>query len=148
MNIARNAVKYTDAGSIRLEARLHDGRAEIRVVDSGIGIAAEALPRVSERFYRGEGSREGFGLGLSIVQAALEVMDGELDVASEGTGRGTTVRNTSPPKCLRTSRSTSAESRVRPSLMVIRTPAIASLGLSRTRTRLIERTSCASPSSA
>jgi two-component system phosphate regulon sensor histidine kinase PhoR len=91
MNVARNAVKYTDAGSIRLEAALRGGRAEIRVVDTGIGISPEVLPRVTERFYRGEGSKEGFGLGLAIVQAALETMNGELDVTSEGLGRGTTV---------------------------------------------------------
>jgi PAS domain S-box-containing protein len=91
MNVARNAVKYTDAGSIRFGAELRDGRAEVRVVDTGIGISPEALPRVTERFYRGEDSREGFGLGLAIVRAALETMGGELDVASAGLGRGTTV---------------------------------------------------------
>jgi signal transduction histidine kinase len=91
MNVARNAVKYTDAGSIRLEAELCEGRTEIRILDTGIGISAEALPRVTERFYRGEETREGFGLGLAIVRAALDTMGGELNVASEGLGRGTTV---------------------------------------------------------
>ncbi len=90
-NVVRNAVKYTDAGSIRLEGELGDGQAKVRVVDTGIGISADALPRVAERFFRGDESREGFGLGLAIVQAALETMDGELEVASEGLGRGTTV---------------------------------------------------------
>jgi PAS domain S-box-containing protein len=91
-NVLRNAVKYTDAGSIRLEAAPRDGRVEVRVVDTGIGISADVLPRVTKRFFRGEGSsREGFGLGLSIVAAALEVMDGELEVASKGIGHGTTV---------------------------------------------------------
>jgi signal transduction histidine kinase len=95
-NVVRNAVKYTETGSIRLEAELREGRVETRVVDTGIGISADALPRVAERFFRGEPSREGFGLGLSIVQAALDVMGGQLEVASEGLGHGTTVTMSLP----------------------------------------------------
>ena len=95
-NVVRNAVKYTDAGSIRLEGQLHDGQAKVRVIDTGIGISADALPRVAERFFRGEESRKGFGLGLAIVQAALETMDGKLEVASEGPGRGTSVTMSLP----------------------------------------------------
>jgi len=90
-NVVRNAVKYTPKGSIRVEAQPRDGGVEIRVVDTGIGISAEALPRVAERFFRGEPTAEGFGLGLSIVQAALDVMGGQLDLVSKGVGRGTTV---------------------------------------------------------
>jgi len=95
-NVVRNAVKYTESGSIRLEGRLHDGAAEVRVVDTGVGISADALPRVAERFYREDVTREGFGLGLAIVQASLYAMGGELEVASEGIGRGTTVTMTLP----------------------------------------------------
>jgi PAS domain S-box-containing protein len=90
-NVVRNAVKYTEQGSIRVEAELHDGGAEVRVVDTGIGISDDVLPRVTDRFYRGVASREGFGLGLSIVQSALDVMGGELRIASPGPDRGTTV---------------------------------------------------------
>jgi PAS domain S-box-containing protein len=95
-NVVGNATKYTEEGSIRIEAQLQDGGVEIRVVDTGIGIRADALPRVAERFYRGEASKEGFGLGLSIVQSALEVMDGELRVDSDGPGHGTTVTMSLP----------------------------------------------------
>lgn len=95
-NVVRNAVKYTEEGSIAIEAELLEGKAEIRVVDTGIGISREMLPRVTERFYRGEGSREGFGLGLAIVQAALDVMGGELTIASQGSGEGTTVTMSLP----------------------------------------------------
>ncbi|HKB21175.1 MAG TPA: ATP-binding protein [Gaiellaceae bacterium] len=95
-NVVRNAEKYTDDGSIRIEAELHEGGVEIRVVDTGIGISREALPRVAERFYRGETSKDGFGLGLSIVQAALDVMGGALRVASPGLGQGTTVTMSLP----------------------------------------------------
>jgi signal transduction histidine kinase len=62
----------------------------ISVVDTGLGIPEESLPRVTERFYRGESSRSGFGLGLAIVQAAMSVLGGELEIASR-VGYGTTV---------------------------------------------------------
>jgi PAS domain S-box-containing protein len=90
-NVLRNAVKYTERGSIRIEAERLDGQAEIRVVDTGVGISSEALPRVTERFYRGESSTDGFGLGLAIVESALEVMGGALRIASKGLGQGTIV---------------------------------------------------------
>jgi PAS domain S-box-containing protein len=95
-NVVRNAVKYTEQGSVRIKAELHEGRAEIRVVDTGIGISSEALPRVTERFYRGEESTDGFGLGLAIVHSVLDVMGGELQIASQGPGRGTTVTMSLP----------------------------------------------------
>jgi signal transduction histidine kinase len=90
-NVVRNAIKYTDAGSVGIEASLVRGRVEISVVDSGIGMSAEVIPRVTERFFRGTRQGKGFGLGLAIVQAALGAMDGTLHVASDGIGRGTTV---------------------------------------------------------
>jgi two-component system, OmpR family, phosphate regulon sensor histidine kinase PhoR len=90
-NVVRNAVKYTEEGSIRVEAEPRDGQLELRVVDTGIGISAGTLPRVTERFYRGDASKEGFGLGLAIVRSALDVMGGELRIASQGPGQGTTV---------------------------------------------------------
>jgi PAS domain S-box-containing protein len=90
-NVVRNAVKYTERGSIRLEAERADGGIEIRVVDTGAGIAPKAVSRVTERFYRAEQSKEGFGLGLAIVQSTLDVLGGTLEVHSDGPGRGTTV---------------------------------------------------------
>jgi len=102
-NVARNAVKYTDKGTIKFAAEALDGRVVVAVVDTGLGIADEALPRVAERFYRGEVSRTGFGLGLAIVQAAMEVLDGELDIVSTA-GQGTTVRMNLPTRALRVTR--------------------------------------------
>jgi signal transduction histidine kinase len=90
-NVVRNAVKYTEEGSIRVEAEPQDGQVELRVVDTGTGIPAGTLPRVTERFYRGDASKQGFGLGLAIVRSALDVMGGELRIASQGPGEGTTV---------------------------------------------------------
>ncbi len=82
-----------------------DGRVLVAVADTGVGIPDEALPRVAERFYRAEAqaSRDGFGLGLAIVQAAMEVLDGELDIVSR-VGQGTTVTMSLPMRALRVTR--------------------------------------------
>ena len=67
----------------------------ISVIDDGIGIGADDLPQVFERFYRAEHSREagtaGTGLGLAISRAIVEAHGGTIDVASEGLERGVTV---------------------------------------------------------
>jgi two-component system phosphate regulon sensor histidine kinase PhoR len=102
-NVVRNSVKYTEHGTIKLVAAPRDSRVVIAVTDTGVGIPEEALPRVVERFYRPEGSRVGFGLGLAIVQAAMEVLDGELEIASS-VGYGTTVTMRLPLRALRVTR--------------------------------------------
>jgi two-component system, OmpR family, phosphate regulon sensor histidine kinase PhoR len=105
-NLLNNAVRYTPAGG-SITLRWHwraDGGAEITVADSGIGIAAEHLPRLTERFYRVDGSRSrdtgGTGLGLSIVKHVAHRHGGEIDVTSE-LGKGSTFRLTLPPVRLR-----------------------------------------------
>jgi two-component system, OmpR family, sensor histidine kinase CiaH len=103
-NVVRNAVKYTEEGSIKLVAAPRRGLVEVSIVDTGIGIPEEALPRVVERFYRADSSKEGFGLGLSIVQTAMDVLGGELEIASEGVGRGTTVTMGLPLRATRVAR--------------------------------------------
>jgi two-component system phosphate regulon sensor histidine kinase PhoR len=88
-NLVNNAVRYTPAGGrIELQWRTRaDGSGEIEVIDSGIGIAREHLPRLTERFYRVDGSRSrdtgGTGLGLAIVKHVIQRHGGELDVQSE-----------------------------------------------------------------
>ena len=97
VNLLNNAVRYTpDGGRITLGWRLRaDGGGEIEVSDSGIGIAREHLPRLTERFYRVDGSRSrdtgGTGLGLSIVKHVVQRHGGEIDVQSES-GQGSTFR--------------------------------------------------------
>jgi len=92
-NLVNNAIRYTpEGGTIRVSTVLRvDGGLEIRVNDSGPGIAPEHLPRLAERFYRVDGSRSretgGTGLGLSIVKHVAQRHGGELRITSE-LGRG------------------------------------------------------------
>jgi heavy metal sensor kinase len=94
LNLLDNAVKYTPAGGeISLALVRQNGNAEIVVRDTGIGIPADAQPRVFDRFYRVDKARArsmgGAGLGLSIAQWIVEVHGGAINVASEP-GHGST----------------------------------------------------------
>ena len=88
-NLMSNAVRYTpEGGRIELQWRwLPDHGGEISVIDNGPGIAREHLPRLTERFYRVDGSRSrdtgGTGLGLSIVKHVVQRHGGELRIESE-----------------------------------------------------------------
>jgi signal transduction histidine kinase len=81
-----NALKHTPAGgTVTVTAAARDGGAALTVEDTGEGIAAEALPHIFERFYRGDparGSGSGFGLGLSIAQAIAQAHGSEVTVES------------------------------------------------------------------
>ncbi len=96
-NLVSNAVRYTPAGgniALHWEADTL-GRGVFRVVDSGIGIAAEHIPRLTERFYRVDRSRSresgGTGLGLAIVKHVLIRHQATLEIESEP-GRGSEFR--------------------------------------------------------
>ena len=93
-NLVSNAVRYTPAGgdiAIRFERR--GGGAVLSVRDTGLGIPANHLPRLTERFYRVSTSRSresgGTGLGLAIVKHILNLHHARLEIASE-VGRGST----------------------------------------------------------
>jgi two-component system OmpR family sensor kinase len=91
-NLITNAIQYNrPAGEVVVRAEIRDALAVIAVRDTGVGIAAEDLPRVFERFYRSDKSRTsgGNGLGLSICQAIITAHGGTIEVASEP-GSGTT----------------------------------------------------------
>jgi two-component system phosphate regulon sensor histidine kinase PhoR len=97
-NLIGNAIRYTpDGGEISIGWRLRDsdGCAEFEVRDTGIGIAREHLPRLSERFYRVDSSRSrdtgGTGLGLAIVKHVVQRHGGELVVQSEA-GKGSSFK--------------------------------------------------------
>jgi two-component system phosphate regulon sensor histidine kinase PhoR len=85
--IVSNAVKYSNRGG-RVRLRLEDGT--IAVEDEGAGIRADDLPRVFDRFYQGEDTSGGFGLGLPICKELVERMGGEISIDSE-VGVGTTL---------------------------------------------------------
>lgn len=96
-NLVSNAVRYTPTGG-RIDVvwrRRADGGAEVEVADTGPGIAREHLPRLTERFYRVDGSRSretgGTGLGLAIVKHVVQRHGGEIDIQSE-VGRGSRFR--------------------------------------------------------
>jgi two-component system phosphate regulon sensor histidine kinase PhoR len=91
-NLISNAVQYTPAGGrITVRWQAEDNGAAFSVSDSGIGIADDDIPRLTERFYRVDEGRSrasgGTGLGLSIVKHALERHEGRLEIRSRlGTG--------------------------------------------------------------
>jgi len=91
-NLLDNAVKYTPGdGSIELSVAAQTPDAVLRVRDSGVGIAAEFLPRIFEVFSRGrlpEQSRPGLGLGLSVVRELVVKHGGSVEASSPGPGRG------------------------------------------------------------
>ena len=96
-NLVNNAVRYTPEGGQVTLAWVHrsDGVGEIEVRDTGLGIAREHLPRLTERFYRVDGSRSrdtgGTGLGLAIVKHVAQRHGGEIDISSE-MGKGSSFR--------------------------------------------------------
>ena len=93
INLLSNAVKYTpNGGEVRLRSRMQDGEAVIEVRDTGLGIPADALPHIFERFYRvpeNNKAAAGTGLGLTLVHDIVtDVHNGTVSVEST-VNRGT-----------------------------------------------------------
>jgi signal transduction histidine kinase len=94
-NLIANALRHTPAdGRIEVRITATDGKVTVAVVDSGAGIAADALPRLFDRFYKGPESR-GSGLGLAIAKGIVTAHGGEIS-AESSVGSGTTIRFTLP----------------------------------------------------
>ena len=101
INLVDNAIKYTSGGgrvfvwATAARGAEHEGMVEIAVEDTGVGIPAQDLPRLTERFFRVDKGRSralgGTGLGLAIVKHIVQAHGGELGITS-AVGRGTTVR--------------------------------------------------------
>ena len=88
LNLADNAVKYNHPqGRVRISLRCVDGFAEFTIANSGAGISPERLPRVFDRFFRGDPAHsatvDGCGLGLSIAQWIVSAHGGTIRIASE-----------------------------------------------------------------
>ncbi len=101
-NLLSNAVKFSEPGG-RVTMRLRDGETEVRfeIVDTGIGIAADKMDRIFERFYQVDGSATrrygGMGLGLSICRDIVEAHGGKIWAESEGVpGQGSKFTFTLP----------------------------------------------------
>lgn len=95
LNILTNSIKYTqENGNIKIYVGFVYNDAYIKVIDNGIGIPEEDLPRIFERFYRVDKARArelgGTGLGLAIAKEIIEQNRGSIDIKSE-LGKGTEV---------------------------------------------------------
>ena len=129
-NLVTNAVRYTPADrSIAVSwCGRNDGSGEIEVKDDGPGIAREHLPRLTERFYRVDGSRSrdtgGTGLGLSIVKHVMLRHGGELDIQSE-LGKGSSFKLIFPSARVRTIGATNAAAPAVPALSIPLLPPLA-----------------------
>src|SRR5699024_229484 len=87
-NLVNNAINYTDEeGNVTIVIDDLENNVQIQVIDTGIGIPEDDLPRIFERFYRVSKSRStssgGTGLGLSIVRNIVQLLGGRIDVMSQ-----------------------------------------------------------------
>jgi signal transduction histidine kinase len=101
INLLSNALRYTpDGGNVAIKVESFDFFVQIAVQDSGIGIEAEHLPHLFERFYRVDKSRArksgGTGIGLTIARHLVYAQGGEIWVESAGLGQGSTFYVTLP----------------------------------------------------
>jgi signal transduction histidine kinase len=92
-NLISNAIKFTESGgSVSVVTERDESRARLAVEDTGIGIAADFLPHVFDRFRQADGSTSrvhgGLGLGLAIANALAKMHGGRLEVKSDGVGHG------------------------------------------------------------
>jgi signal transduction histidine kinase len=97
LNLLSNAIKHTFTGGVRVALRWQDDHVALSVADTGVGVAAEALPRLFERFYAVPNARsrthEGSGIGLALARDLIALHGGTLTVVSEE-GKGSTFTAT------------------------------------------------------
>jgi signal transduction histidine kinase/GAF domain-containing protein len=115
LNLIANAFKFTERGEIRVACRRVGRQAEVVVADTGVGVPADEVPHLFERFHHAQSgwarSSEGVGIGLALVKETVELHGGSMSVRSRE-GRGTTFtvtlplarRPPAPPAALRASR--------------------------------------------
>jgi signal transduction histidine kinase len=99
LNLVENAIKFTERGGIAVSASGVGETVVVEVTDTGIGVAAERLPHIFERFYRADPSRSapGAGLGLSLARQIVENHGGTLSARSRE-GEGSTFSVTLPQR--------------------------------------------------
>jgi two-component system heavy metal sensor histidine kinase CusS len=90
-NLLSNALRHVSAGGrVTIEVQADSTEVMVSVKDDGSGVSTKDLPKLFDRFYRGENSRDGIGLGLSIVKSIMGLHHGTAEILSE-IGKGTTV---------------------------------------------------------
>lgn len=96
-NLLANAVKFTESGTISFHVRYHDGRLTLEIEDTGSGMTEETLSRIFRPFERQDSAAnaDGHGLGLSITQGLVKLLDGNIEVTSS-IEQGSTFRVTLP----------------------------------------------------
>jgi signal transduction histidine kinase len=99
MNLVSNAIKFTEAGSVRIRAKVEDGSFQVAVSDTGVDIAPEDRERIFEEFQQVDSSstrkKGGTGLGLAIARRIVELHGGRIWVESTP-GHGSTFAFTLP----------------------------------------------------
>ena len=99
INLLNNAIRYTPNGTVTLRAGKRQDCVWVAVEDTGVGIASEDLPKVFERFWRADPSRDaktgGNGIGLAITKRLVELLGGKIEVEST-LGKGSVFRFTLP----------------------------------------------------
>lgn len=91
-NLVDNSIKYTPTGSIIVEISTHDDMARLKISDTGIGISAEDIGRLFNKFTRAKDANKtnvvGTGLGLYVAKQMIEAQNGKIWIESEGPGKG------------------------------------------------------------
>jgi two-component system, OmpR family, sensor kinase len=130
LNLISNAIKYTpDGGTVNVSLSKNNGWAYLSVADTGLGIPAEDLPYIFDRFYRvdkararGQSGQGGAGLGLAIAKWIAQAHGGDIDVVSK-VGEGTTFTITLPivvePKALSAESAAEELTKTRPGLRAL-----------------------------
>ena len=96
INVLDNALNFTEAGGyVRFQAEVREKEYVFIIEDSGCGISVEELPMVKEKFFKGKSSQSKNGIGLSICEEIVTLMNGRMDISSE-VDAGTTVVITLP----------------------------------------------------
>lgn len=122
INLLGNAIKFTDQGSVALNATLHEERLQIEVKDTGSGIAAEQINQVFKAFVQvgdKRHQRQGTGLGLAITHKLVKLMNGDIQVSSE-LGQGSCFRVELPVVALQNTRVAEAPEQIRDSIVAYR----------------------------
>lgn len=93
INILNNSLKFTEQGSISINLDMHQGKARIKVIDTGAGIQKDKIQYLFNKFFTANDygdATAGAGLGLNIVKTIIDMHEGEIKIESEQ-GKGTTV---------------------------------------------------------